>query len=366
MSAVACEATNRRGEATVDLDATAGTDYPIRVAPLGNSVADAFALRVVVPDEPAQPPGQALAANGVNAAVDRFADPDDAWAVRLREGRTYRLNFVTSGSGCAQAQLFPAGTGDFDSSAALRTMRCDAHTVFTPPASGRYTVLVRAPRASRARLPYRLRVGRAGRDDTAPGRSIADDRRVKGSLHGSELDAVDLYRFSLQRRSDLRIRLRTGADLQVLLLTDGGHRIAGGESQIERRMRPGRYFLAVRARDGANGAYVLSRLARTITHARTRADRAAVGPGGGVTLSLRVTPPVDGRATLLVERFDPLAGWLFDVRYHPAVRNGIASVGFRPPTACRWRVTGGFDGTRHSSPSAGGTAHFRVTDPAQE
>ena len=111
-----------------------GRDYLIRVAPLANSVADSFTLRVVVPDEPANPPGQQLAGNGVNAFVDRFANPDDAWAVRLREGRTYRINFVTSSSGCAQLSLFPAGTSSSESP--VRTMTCDAHTVFTPPERG--------------------------------------------------------------------------------------------------------------------------------------------------------------------------------------------------------------------------------------
>jgi hypothetical protein len=56
ITAVGCQPTNRRGQATVDFDATAGTDYLIRVAPLSNSVADAFTLRVVVPDEPARRP----------------------------------------------------------------------------------------------------------------------------------------------------------------------------------------------------------------------------------------------------------------------------------------------------------------------
>jgi hypothetical protein len=364
---VACQRTNRRGLATVDFDAVAGSDYLIRVAPLANSVADAFALRVVVPDEPARPPGQALAAGGVKAFVDRFANPDDAWSARLREGRTYRINFVTSSKGCAQLSLFAAGTGSFGG-APLRTASCDRHIVFTPPESGRYSLLVRAPRASRARLNYRLRVGRARADDTAPGLTIANDRRVRGSLHGSELDALDLYRFAIARRSDLRIRLKTGADLDVMLLGENGHRHAcgcgfAGTKQVERRLAPGRYFLAVRARDGANGSYVLSRLARTITRSRTLVSRAALAPGGSVRLSLRVTPAVNGRAKLLVERFDPLAGWLFDARFHPSVNAGLAVVDFRRPAIGRWRVSGAFDGTRIASASNGGTAFFRVEEP---
>ena len=370
VSAIACQTTNRRGQATVDIDAVAGTDYLVRVAPLSNSVAHAFTLRVVEPDEPARPPGQPLADSGVNAFVDRFANPDDAWSVRLREGRTYRVNFVTSGSGCAQLSLFSAGSAGF-SGTPVRTMRCDAHTVFTPSESGRYTLLVRAPRASRERLDYRLRVGRARADDTAPGLTLANDDRTRGSLQGSELDAVDLYRFTLARPSQLRVRLKTGAALDVVLLDDAGNRRAcgcggAGDKEFDRRARPGRYFLAVRASNGADGSYTLSRLARTITRSKTLAGErssATVAPGDTLRLSLRVTPAVEGRATLLVERFDPLAGWLFDARFHPTVNAGLAFVDLRPPSIGRWRVSGGFDGTRGASASTGGTARFRVQEP---
>lgn len=372
LSSVDCQATNRRGEATVDFDASAGADYLIRVAPLANSVVDAFTLRVVVPDEPARPPGQALPGTGANAAVDRFANPDDAWAVRLQARRTYRLNFVTSGSGCAQVSLYPAGTTGFDAQGALRTLNCDAHTLFTPAAAGRYTILVRAPRASRQRLPYRLRIGVARSDDTAPGLPLPNDDRVSGTLQGSELDALDLYHFTIERRSDVRFRLRTSAGFDMLVLDDSGDRQAcacgtGGDKQLELRMHPGRYFLAVRARDGAGGSYVLSRLAREITGSRMLVDDRAnttVAPGEGVQLNLRVTPAVDGRATLLVERFDPLAGWLFASAFRPRVTAGVASVDFRPASVGRWRVTGAFNGTRSASPSPGGTARFRVEEPS--
>jgi hypothetical protein len=360
---VACETTNRRGEATVDIDAEAGEDYLIRVAPLANSVTEGFSLRVVVPDAPARPPGRALPRGGVGAAVDRFANPDDAWAVRLRGGRTYRINTVTPGSGCARVALYGPGTSGFGSP--LKTLGCDRHLVYTPPDSGLYTLLVVAPRASRARLPYRLRVGRAESDDSAPGLSLAEDRAVRGTLQGSELDALDLYRFTVEERADLRLRLKTGADLELVLLDDKGNQRGRASGELERRVRPGRYFVAVRAEDGADGRYTLRRITRTITRSTMLADGGRTGivpPGSSVALSLEVTPAVDGRATLVVERFDPLAGWLFDARLRPAVNGGRAVVSFRPPRLGRWRVTGAFDGTRHASPSEGGTARFRVQE----
>jgi hypothetical protein len=371
---VSCATTDRRGEATLDLDAARGADYLIRVAPLANSVTEAFTLRVIAPDPPARPPGQPLPPGGVATQVDRLANPDDAWSVELTKGRTYRMNFVNPRRrGCPAGQLFSPTVAGFGG-ASLRTLKCDAQTVYTPPRSGRYLIYVNAPRASRAQLPYKLRVGPAGRDDTAPGLEIENDDRVGGALAGGELDAVDLYRFSVARRSDLRIRLETTHDFRVVLLSDGGRRLAcgcgsAGRKRVEARIRPGRYFLAVRAVDGDGGRYVLSRLARTITTSRMLANgrrATAIALGDAIDLSLRVAPVVDGAATLRVERFDPLAGWLFDTRIRPKLRDGRASTSFRPPTVGRWRVTGAFDGTRRASPSGGGTATFTVTEPVTD
>ncbi len=368
LTPLSCQRTNRRGEATIDADATAGTAYVVRVAPLSNSVADRFTLRVVLPDEPARPPGERLPDSGAGGQVDRFANPDDAWSRRMREGRTYRINVVTVGSGCAQVALYAAGEFGEEPEDSLA---CDDHTVFTAPASGLYTLHVRAPRASRAQLPYRLRVGRAGRDDSAPGVVLADDRRVRGTLRGDELDALDLYRFTVARRSDLLVRLRTAHDFDLQLLTDGGRRVGcscgfAGAKDLTRRLGAGRYFIAVRARDGARGGYVLSRLARVITRSTMLVDgrrAATAAPGETVELTLRVTPAVGGRASLLVERHDPIAGWLFHSRHRPHVSGTAASVAFEPPFVGRWRVTGEYDGTRTTSPSRGGTARFSVLEP---
>src|SRR4051794_19604715 len=198
---VDCARTNRNGQATLDIDEKTGTDYLIRVAPLANSVAAAFTLRVLVPEPPATPPGAALPARGATDRVDRLANPDNAYAVRLREGVTYRINLVTAGSACTRADLFAPGEY---AGRPQRTLACDGERVYTPPNAGTYSIRVQAPRASRTPRTYHLQVGRAGRDDTAPGLELADDHRVKGALQGRALDAIDLYRFTLARRSDVR------------------------------------------------------------------------------------------------------------------------------------------------------------------
>ena len=150
----------------------------------------------------------------------RFANPDDAWSTRMREGRTYRINLVTIEGGCVEVALYAPGNFRGRPEEALS---CDDHTVLTPAASGLYTLHVRAPRASRARLSYRLRVGPARHDDSAPGIVLPEDRRAKGTLQGDELDALDMYRFTVARRSDVRVRLQTSRDFRIRLLTDGGH-----------------------------------------------------------------------------------------------------------------------------------------------
>lgn len=365
---VDCAPTNRRGAATLELDAERGTSYLIRVAALPNSARDRFALRVVEPDRPATFPGPRLPRGGVSSAVDRIANADDAWSVRLQKGRTYRINFVST-RGCASVDLYAGEGGD-----AARSLRCDRHTVYVPPSSRVYTLLVRAPRGSRDRLPYRLRVGPAAADDTAPGIRIANDVAVRGRLQGNELDAVDLYRFSLTRASRLRLSLRTGAGFDLALYRDSGGRLGcdcgdTGSKELELRAAPGRYFIAVRARDGAAGRYTLRRLARTITSASMQVDgerSVTVAPGRTVSLALVVTPAVDGRADLLVERFDPLSGWLFHAAFRPVVNGGQARIAFRPPSVGRWRVSGSYLGTRRAAPSEGGTAHFNVEEPLED
>ena len=81
---VACRRTNRRGALTFELDAEEGASYLVRVASRANSVDGAFRLRVIEPERPATFPGERLPRRGVNTFVDRLANPDDAWSVRLR------------------------------------------------------------------------------------------------------------------------------------------------------------------------------------------------------------------------------------------------------------------------------------------
>jgi len=377
LTSLTCAQTNRRGRLTLDFTQARGAALLIRVAPRENSANDAFTLRVVQPDAPERPPGRPLRASGASGSVDRIANPDDAYGVTMHAGTTYRVHLV-SRRRCVDASLFPPGTGSFPGGDAVRTFDCDAYFLFTPGPGrgGRYSVQVRAPRSVRGALPYHVAVARAGEDDTAPGLVLANDVPARGRLAGGGADVVDLYRFSVSRPSILDLRLRTGGSnpFNLQLVGAAGRRIACacgdfGSQGIRLRLRPGRYYAAVRARNGASGAYRVSRLTRTITKTRVLVDgkhSTEVTPGSTVDIGVLVTPGVDGPVTVDVERFDPLAGWQFFTRFRRTASGGNATIPFTPPSVGRWRVRATYDGTRRAAPSGPGRASFVVAEPLQE
>ena len=373
LSSVACDRTDRRGRLTLDFTQPRNAALLVRVSQQANSASDAFTLRVVAPDAPERPPGRPLSSSGASGSVDRIANPDDAYGVRMSAGTTYRVHLV-SRERCVSASLYPPGTSSFEDSAE-RSFDCDDYFIFTPGPGegGRYSIQVRAPRSRRGALPYRVQVARAGEDDTAPGRTLANDVRVRGSLRGSGADVVDLYRFDVRRPSILDLRLRTGGGnpFNLQLVGEAGRRIScacgsEGSQQIRLRLRPGRYFTAVRSRSGADGRYTLSRLTRVITSIRVLVDgerNAQVRPGRAVAIGVRVAPGESGPVTVDVERFDPLAGWQFHTRFQRRAAGGRATIAFTPPSVGRWRVRATYDGTRTAAPSGPSVASFTVAEP---
>jgi hypothetical protein len=373
LTQVACGQTNRNGVLTLDFDQDRGAALLIRVAPRPNSVSAGFSMRVVQPDAPEHPPGRALRRSGASGSVDRIANPDDAYSTRMRAGHSYRIHLVSKGR-CATAGLYGPGTSSFSDGDTVRFLDCDDYLLFTPRAGagGRYSIQVRAPRSRRGALPYHLQVAPAGKDDTAPGRTLANDVRVRGSLRGSGTDVVDLYRFAVTRPSVLDLRLRTGDHpFNLQLVGERGRRIACacgefGSQQLRLRLKPGRYFAAVRARSGADGSYRLSRLTRTITRTRVLVEgkrAATVAPGRTVSIGVHVDPGASGPVTVDVERFDPLAGWQFLTRYERRASGGSAAIAFTPPAVGRYRFHATFDGTRQAAPSGPSRASLLVAEP---
>jgi hypothetical protein len=362
---VTCEATDANGRAEVTFRPVKGGAYLIRVGQRANSVAGDFRLDVAAPVPAPTAPGSPLPAGGATHTLDRVQDTADAYAVSMSAGRSYRMNLSQPQGGCVTLSLYPAGTrGDFDRARPVKTLRCGGYLLYTPKAGegGRFSLYVAASSSTRGPQPYRLDFGAAGADDTAPGRTLANYQQAHGSLAANRLDVLDLYRFSVRKRSDLKLTLR-GRAFGLELLSDKGRRLATGEEgELERRINPGRYFIAVRAEGRQSGSYVLVRAARTITHTSVNMPNRAA-PGAALRVSVKVSPDASGPVQITLQRFDPLAGWQFFRLVSTRASGGSAAISFTPPAEGRWRATAAFLGTRTDAPSEAGFAGVLVAPP---
>jgi len=371
-----CEPTDREGQAALTFRARTDVRYLIRVARRVNSDAGAFQLDVFTPQPPARPPGRALPSGGVNRSVDRLSNTDDAFNVSLRPGVSYRVNLAPRDGRCIDLTLYGPGTTEFDGSTALRRARCGGYFLYTPGPDdgGRHVLLVESRDNTRGPQRYHLQVRRAGPDDTLPGIRIG--RRARGFLRGGQIDAVDLYRFDILRRSTVDLSLSTGEDnaFDLQLLRQSGRLLecgcgGAGAKSVQRKLRPGRYYVAVRTRPGNAGRYRLGRVVRTITSTHVRINgrrKAGSRPGSTVSISARVRPDVNGPVTIVVERYDPLFGFQFARQYETRARSGRAVVRFRPRAVGRYRARAAFEGTRSAAPSESpGSAGLLVADPLQ-
>ena len=169
------------------------------------------------------------------------------------------------------------------------------------------------------------------------------------------MDRVDLYRFTVTKRSLLTLSLSgTDEDLTLRLRNDRGHLVDSAEGgDISRRVRPGRYFVSVSAGAGVDTRYVLLRSSRTITSTHISLAR-----GGG---AVRVNPGVAGVARVTVERLDPEFGWQYVRTVNVRVAGGRGSFALGPVTVGRWRVRAEYLGTRDAAPSTSGFAQVLVT-----
>jgi hypothetical protein len=320
---------------------------------------------VFTPEPPSRPPGPRLPAGGVTRTVNDTTNASDAFSTVMRAGTTYRIHRAQA-RGCTRLELFAPGTTDFEDDAPVKTAGCGGYFLFTPAAGegGRYSLVVNAQPRRRNDQRYHLQVSRAREDDTSPGLPLANYQRARGSLRGSGVDVVDLYRFSIATKSQLRLSVSGG--FRVQLLRDNGARLGSGDGEFERQVSKGRYFVAVRALKTASGRYVLQRAARAVTRASITingAKSAQSAPGRAVRIAVHVTPSVAGPVRITIERFDPLAGWQFNRRVSAVARGGTASIAFTPPSEGRWRASAEYRGTRLAAPSATGLARLLVASP---
>lgn len=380
LTAVGCEATDDDGRAELSFRAKKGARYLVRVGQRSNSVPGDFSLDVLTPAPPATAPGPRLARKGASGVLDTIENTDDAWSTTLRSGVTYRVNLAPGAvqggddeeatrAGCVALRVFGPGTTDFESADPVRSTRCGGYLLVTPGPreGGRYSFLASARPRTAGPQPYHLQVARAGRDDLAPGLPLPNFGRVRGALDPRGVDTVDLYRFDVVRRSALRLAL-TGGDATLTLLTTGGRELEAEATSADVRVPKGRYIVAVTAGE-SGGRYALTRSTRTITRTSIAIDgrrHARSAPGRTTRIGLRTTPGVSGPATVTIERFDPLAGWIFHREVRTRVTDGRGGVAFTPPTTGRWRARASFTGTRTAAPSETGDATVTVEGPLRE
>jgi hypothetical protein len=365
-----CDATDARGRGAFSFNVASGQTYLIMVGRQVNSEDGTFRFTLVRPEPSSRPPGTPLPRRGVRSSVDALSDFDDAWSLRMRPGVAYRMNLVPLRGRCVTLSFYRPGTSSFAGAQPIKRLSCGGYATFTPGprGGGRYTLLVTANGTRPGPQRYHLQAGLEGPDDMAPGMPIANLQTRRGSLSGNGIDVVDLYRFRVEKRSDVTLTLGGPSSFGLTLLAETGRRLgsSGGSGPLTDRLSPGRYYVAVRAGEFARGRYRLSLLERDLTATTVLVDGervARVGPGRSVSIGVSVAFSPGGTVRLQIDRFDPLTGWhfhkLYFLRLGGSGRTGIA---WRPPAIGRWRVRAYFSGTRTASPSVGRAATIVVSD----
>jgi hypothetical protein len=364
-----CAPTDQKGKAALSFNVERGAVYLIEVARARDSVDGPFQFRLFAPEPSSKPPGQPLPQRGVTATVDPLEDFDDAWSFSMRPGIAYKVNLAPARKRCVGLALYRPGTRSF-SSQSIHSLSCGGYVTLTPGPGegGRYTLLVTARGTSAGAERYHLAAAPVGADDTAPGTPLVNLQTRRGSLNGRGLDVIDLYRFDVEKRSDVTLGLRApgSATFDLELRGETGRKLGcgcgdEGSQRLTQRLSPGHYFAIVRARQFSHGPYALSLLVRQITAMQVSFGGGAASPGQAVPITAHVSLATAGRLTLRVERFDPLMGWQFVRRYQLRLGSGgTATAIFVPPTIGRWRARGFYSGTRTASPSKSGFATLVV------
>jgi hypothetical protein len=365
-----CNATDERGRGGLSITSAPGESYLIMVGREPASDDAGFKFTLFRQEPASRPPGAHLPKRGVSSSVEALSDFDDAWSLSMRAGVAYRMNLSPARGRCVTLALFRPHTRSFAGAVPVHVLRCGGYFTYTPGigGGGRYTLLVTATDDRPGRQRYHLQAALAGADDMAPGLPIRNFETRGGSLSGTRIDVVDLYRFRVLDRSDVTLRLAGPASSHLILLSETGHHLSssGGPGALTTHLGPGRYFVAVRAESGARGRYRLSLLERRITTTTVLADGsrvATVAPGSSVAIGVAVDFSPEGAVRLQIDRFDPLTGWHFYKLYRLRLGgNGRTGILWQPPAIGRWRVRASFGGSRTASPSAGGTAMIVVND----
>jgi len=365
---VTCTATDDNGRGALVLSSDGG-DYLVMVGRERTSDDGSFRLTLFRQEPTSKAPGRALPHGGVSTWVEPITDFDDAWSLRMRAGVEYRINLSPARGRCITLALFRPRTRSFLSATPVHVEPCGGYFTYTPGfgGSGRYSLLVTATDARLGRQRYHLQAATAGPDDMAPGVLLRNLETRRGTVSGTRIDVVDLYRFRVDGVSDVTLTLRGPSSARLIVLNENGRRLGDSEGSgpLTVRLGAGTFFAAVRADGGAHGGYRISLLERSTTTTTVLANgsrSATVSPGAAVSISVAVNFSPEGPVRLELDRFDPLTGWHFYRLYRLRLAgNGRAGFSWRPPSIGHWRVSASFGGTRTASPSDGGTARIVVS-----
>lgn len=369
LNAVGCMATDENGRGALSFK-SAGGDYLVMVGRERTSDDGQFKLTAFRQEPTSRPPGRALPRAGVGSWVEPISDYDDAFSLRMKAGVEYRINLSPARGRCISLGLYRPGTRSFAAATPVHLMPCGGYFTYTPGfgGSGRYSLLVTASDRRPGRQHYHLQAAVAGPDDTAPGLPLRNLQTRRGTISGTRIDVVDLYRFRVAGRADVTLTFRGPSGARLILLGENGRRLdyLEGSGPLTLRLGHGTYYAAVRADSGAHGGYRLSLLERGITTTTVLANgssRATVAPGATVGLTVGVHTSPAGAVRLEIDRFDPLTGWHFYRLYRLRLgANGQTGISWRPPAIGHWRAHASFRGTRTASPSDSRMALIVVTD----
>lgn len=365
---VGCTATDENGQGALSFT-SGGGDYLVEVGRESTSDDGRFKLTMFRQEPSSKAPGRKLPVGGVGSWVEPITDFDDAWSLTMKAGVEYRVNLSPARGRCISLALFAPGTRSFTGAEPIRLLPCGGYLAYTPGfgGAGRYSLLVTASDPRPGRQRYHLQAAAAGPDDAAPGLLLADGQTRRGTLSGTRIDVVDLYRFRVAERSDVTLTLAAPSSMRLALLTESGRRLSSsdGPGPLTVGLGPGLYYVAVRADSGGHGRYRLSLLERglTTTSVLVNGSRSAtVSPGASVSIEVAVAFSPSGPVRLELDRFDPLTGWHFYRLYRLWLGgNGRTGISWRPPAIGHWRARASFGGTRTESPSDGGSARIVVS-----
>jgi hypothetical protein len=364
-----CAATDEHGNGALSFTSEGG-DYLIMVGRERTSADGRFKLTMFRQEPSSKLPAPRLPRGGVSSWVEPITDYDDAWSLRMRAGVEYRVNLSPARGRCISLGLFAPGTRSLAGAAPVHQLACGGYLTYTPGVggSGRYTLLVTASDERPGRQRYHLQAATAGPDDMAPGLLLRNLQARRGTLSGTHIDVVDLYRFKVSERSDVTLTFAGPARARLALLNAGGRRIGSsdGPGPLTASLGIGTFFVAVRADSGAHGRYRISLLERGLTTTSVLADgsrSASVRPGDSVAIDVAVSSSSSGPVRLELDRFDPLTGWHFYRLYRLRLgSDGRTGISWRPPAIGHWRAHASFGGTRTASLSDSGIARIVVDD----